>query len=109
MYTDGFVVPIKKDRLEEYRELAAKAGKVWMDHGALTYVETVGDDVPAGELTSFPISVKLEDDEVVGFAWITYESREHRDEVMAKVMGDERMKMDDPDPPDDISGAASRR
>jgi uncharacterized protein YbaA (DUF1428 family) len=25
------------------------------------------------------------------FAWITYESREHRDEVNAKVMKDERM------------------
>ena len=50
------------------------------------------DDVEVGEVTSFPRSVKLEDDETVVFAWITYESRASRDEVNAKVMADDRMK-----------------
>ncbi|HEV8178113.1 MAG TPA: DUF1428 domain-containing protein [Gemmatimonadales bacterium] len=99
MYVDGFVVPIKKDRIEEYRAMALTAGKVWMDSGALSYVETVAEDVPDGEVTSFPIALKLEDGEVPGFAWVTYNSREHRDEVMAKVMAHEDMQKMPEDPP----------
>jgi uncharacterized protein YbaA (DUF1428 family) len=74
-------------------------GGVWKEHGALTYVETVADDVPDGEVTSFALALKLEDDEIPGFAWVTYESREHHDEVMKKVMEDERMKTMPEDPP----------
>ena len=62
-----------------------------MDHGALTYVECIGDDVPMGELTSFPRAVQAKDDEVVIFSWVTYESRASRDAVVAKVMADPRM------------------
>ncbi len=102
MYVDGFVTPIKKDRVEDYREMATEVGKVFKEHGALTYVECVADDIPEGKVTSFPMSVKLEDDEVVGFAWITYESRAHRDESMKKAMEDERFKTPPEDPPMDM-------
>ena len=91
-YVDGFVLPLPQGNLERYREIASKAGALWKEHGALDYVECVAEDVKAGELTSFPQSVKLEDGETVVFAWISFESREHRDEVNAKVMDDERMK-----------------
>ncbi len=91
-YVDGFVMPLPKANLDRYREIAGRAGALWKEHGALEYVECVADDVKPGELTSFPQSVKLEDDETVVFAWITYESRQHRDDVNAKVMADERMK-----------------
>ena len=91
-YVDGFVVPMPKANVERYREIATTAGELWKEHGALAYVECVAEDVKSGELTSFPQSVKLADDETVIFAWITYESREHRDEVNSKVMEDDRMK-----------------
>jgi uncharacterized protein YbaA (DUF1428 family) len=91
-YVDGFVLAVPKDKLDTYKELATLAGKVWKEHGALDFVECVGDDVPYGELTSFPRAVQAKDDEVVIFSWITYESREKRDEVNAKVMADERLK-----------------
>lgn len=90
-YVDGFVTPVKKDRLDEYRKLARRAGKVWRDHGALEYVECVADDVAAGKRTSFPRSVKLKDDEVVVFSWITYKSRAQRDRILKKVMEDPRL------------------
>jgi uncharacterized protein YbaA (DUF1428 family) len=95
-YVDGFVVPVPKARLEEYRALATLASQVWRDHGALHYVECVEDDVKPGKLTSFPQSVMLQEDEVVVFAWIVYESREQRDQVNAKVMEDPRFKGMDP-------------
>ncbi|CAM5765873.1 RNA signal recognition particle [Labrys miyagiensis] len=91
-YVDGFVVAVPRQNLKAYEDMARLAGKVWKEHGALTYVECVGDDVPFGELTSFPRSVQAKDDEVVVFSWITYSSREARDAINAKVMADPRLK-----------------
>jgi uncharacterized protein YbaA (DUF1428 family) len=93
-YVDGFVVPVPKDKVEEYRAFATEAGKIWREHGALAYVECVGDDVPQGEVTSFPRAVQAKSDETVIFAWIVFESREHRVRVNEKAMNDPRMKMD---------------
>ena len=89
-YVDGFIVPVPRKKLAAFRSMAKKVGKVWMDHGALTYVECVADDVKVGKRTSFPRSVKLKRNEVVVFAWITYPSRAARDRIMDKVMKDKR-------------------
>ncbi len=91
-YVDGFVVPVPKKQLNAYRRMAAKAGKVWREHGALDFVECVADDVKPGKVTSFPQSVKLKAGEVVVFSWIVYKSRAHRDNVNKKVMADPRLK-----------------
>src|SRR5690606_37234324 len=90
-YVDGFVLPVPKDRLEDYRKMAQVAGEVWREHGALEYEECVADDVKPGEVTSFPQSVKLQENETVVFAWIVYESRAQRDAINAKVMEDPRI------------------
>lgn len=90
-YVDGFVLPVPKDNIEAYRELATLAGQIWIEHGALEYIECLADDVTAGTLTSFPRAVKLEENETVVFAWIVYESREHRDRVNSAVMADKRL------------------
>ncbi len=96
-YVDGFVLPVPKKNLDAYLEMAELGGKVWMEHGALSYWECVADDVKPGKVTSFPQSVKLKTGETVVFSWITYKSRKHRDAVMAKVMKDPRIaKMMDP-------------
>jgi uncharacterized protein YbaA (DUF1428 family) len=95
-YVDGFVVPVPKANLEAYRRIAEDAGKVWCEYGALQFIECVADDVKPGEITSFPQSVKLEPDETVVFAWIVYESREHRDRVNEQVMKDPRVANMDP-------------
>ncbi|HLB15509.1 MAG TPA: DUF1428 domain-containing protein [Burkholderiales bacterium] len=91
-YVDGFVVPVPKRKLEAYRRMARKAGKIWREHGALDYKECVADDVKPGKHTSFPQSVKLKPGETVMFSWIVYKSRAHRDRVNAKVMKDKRLK-----------------
>ena len=91
-YVDGFVVPVPRRNLDTYRDMASKAGTIWRELGALQFRECVADDVKTGEVTSFPQSVKLKDDEVVVFSWIVYESRAKRDEVNDKVMKDPRMK-----------------
>ena len=93
-YVDGFVLAVPKQNLEAYKILARAAGDVWKDHGALAYVECTGDDVPYGELTSFPRAVQAKDDEIVIFSWIVYPSRADRDAINAKVMADPRLKAD---------------
>jgi uncharacterized protein YbaA (DUF1428 family) len=90
-YVDGFVVPVPRRNLAAYRAMARKAGKVWREHGALEYRESVADDVKWGKRTSFPRSVKLKGNEVVWFSWIVYKSRKDRDRVLAKVMKDKRL------------------
>lgn len=95
-YVDGFLLPVPRDRIAAYRAVARKAGKIWKEYGALEYVECMADDVPDGQLTSFPRSVKLKKDEVVVFSYIVYRSRKHRDSVNAKVMADPRIARMDP-------------
>jgi len=90
-YIDGFVIPIPKRNVAAYRKMARAAGKVWRDHGALDYVESMADDVKPGKVTSFPQAVKLKKNETVWFSYIVYKSRRHRDQVNAKVMKDPRL------------------
>ena len=90
-YVDGFVLAVPGKNLAAYRAMARKAGKVWMEHGALSYVECAGDDVPMGKLTSFPQAVKLKKGEVVVFSWIVYKSRAQRDRINKLVMADPRL------------------
>ena len=90
-YVDGFIIPVPKQKLDAYRRMSRKAGKIWREYGALEYKECVADDAPKGKVTSFPQSVKLKNNETVVFSWITYKSRAHRDRVNKKVMSDPRL------------------
>ena len=86
-YVDGFVIPLPTKNLAVYKKMAATCAKIWMEHGALSYVETMADDVKVGKSTSFPQGVKLKTGEVVVFSWITYKSRKERDRVNKALNG----------------------
>jgi len=90
-YVDGFVIPVPKNKLDAYLEMARQAATIWREHGAIEFRECVADDVKPGQLTSFPQSVQLKEDEVVIFSWVVYESRAKRDEANDKIMADPRM------------------
>ena len=99
-YVDGYVLPLPRRNVAAYRRLARKAGRIWIEYGALEVRECIADDVKPGKHTSFPQAVKLEDDEVVVFAWIVFKSRKQRDRVSAQVMKDPRLaSMMDPKAP----------
>jgi uncharacterized protein YbaA (DUF1428 family) len=85
-YVDGYVLPVPRKNVAAYRRMAKDAGKVWMKHGTLQYVETVADDVKPGKWTSFPQSVKLKRGEAVVFSFIVYRSRAQRDRINKAVM-----------------------
>ena len=90
-YVDGFVVPVPKRKIQAYKRMARKAGKIWREHGAIDYVECLADDVKPGKHTSFPQAVKLKPGEAVVFSWIVYKSRRDRDRINKKVMKDKRL------------------
>lgn len=93
-YVDGYVIAVPAANKERYRALAEQAAVVFKDHGALSVVECWGDDVPEGKLTSFPLAVQRQPDEVVVFSWITWPSKEVRDAGNEAAMHDPRMECD---------------
>jgi uncharacterized protein YbaA (DUF1428 family) len=90
-YVDGFIVPVPRRQMAAYKKMARKAGKLWIEHGALAFHESVADDVKVGKRTSFPRSVKRKPGETVVLSWIMFGSRADRDRVNAKVMKDKRL------------------
>src|SRR5687767_3059040 len=91
-YIDGFVIPVAKARIEDYRRVAEKAALVWKEHGALDYWECIGDDLAVKDMVSFSQLAQAGPDETVVFAWVVFESREHRDRANEKIMADPRLK-----------------
>jgi uncharacterized protein YbaA (DUF1428 family) len=90
-YVDGYVLPVAKKNLAAYRRMALKAGKVWMDHGALEFRECAGDDLKTKIAVPFPSMIKLKPGETVVFSWVVFKSRADRDRVNKKVMRDPRL------------------
>lgn len=90
-YADGFLLPVPRKNLQAYRRMAQKAGKIWLEYGALEYRECVGDDLHVKGTATFLKSVKLKRGELVLFSWIIYKSRAHRDRVNKGVMKDPRL------------------
>lgn len=90
-YVDGFVAAVPTENRQKYMAHAQQSAVVFKEHGALRVVECWGDDVPTGEVTSFPKAVQCKEDETVVFSWIVWSSKEVRDAGWAKLMEDPRM------------------
>ncbi len=75
-YIDAFILPVPKDRVDEYKQIVAETAPFWSEYGATSYLEAQGDDVPYGERTSFPRSVEAKDDETVFVSLLVYPIRQ---------------------------------
>ena len=94
-YVEGFVIPLPKKNVNAYKKMASLACKVWMRHGALSYFETVGQDLKSHYgMVPFTKLAKTKSSETVIFAWIVYKSKAHQKQVMKKVMKDPELVMD---------------
>jgi uncharacterized protein YbaA (DUF1428 family) len=91
-YIDGFLLAVPKRKLQTYRRIAQRAGRIWREHGALEYRECAGDDLKVKMGVSFSRVAKLKAGETAVFSWILYKSRAHRDRVNARVMKDSRIR-----------------
>ena len=90
-YADGFLLAVPKRKLDAYRKISRKAGKIWKEHGALEYIESVGDDLKVKMGVSFTKAAKAKPGEAVVFSWILYKSRADRNRINKKVMKDPRL------------------
>ncbi len=90
-YVDGFLLPVPKAKLDDYRRLAQIASEAWRDHGALHYQECVGDDLTTEGMRSFADAVGAGAEDCVIFAWAVFPSKEARDAANAKIMADPRI------------------
>ena len=101
-YVDGFVLVVPEKNLPAYRKMAEEAGRIWKKYGALEYIESVGEDlnpdVPAEmKRVTFPQIAGTKPGETVVFSYILFNSRQHRDEVNAKVMKEMEAEMNKPE------------
>lgn len=92
MYVEGFLIAVPTARKGDYLKVAERAAPIYKEYGAIEVVECWGDDVPPGKVTSFPMAVKLKDDETVVFSWIVWPDKVTRDESNKKIMTDPRMQ-----------------
>lgn len=90
-YIDGFVFPVPRARLNDYKRLVEKVAEIWKEHGALDYRENVGDDLKLEGTRSFTNLIEANEDDVIVFGWVTFDSRETRDQANKKVAADPRM------------------
>lgn len=93
-YVDGFVAAVPTANREKFRQHAEEMAAIMKEHGATKIVENWGDDVPSGEVTSFALAVKKKEDETVVFSWVTWPSKESRDQAWKVMMEDPRMAPD---------------
>ena len=91
-YVDGVIIPVPNANRDAYVAYAKDMATLFKEFGATRIVDCWGDDVPEGELTSFGLAVKREPNESVVFSWISWPSREVRDEGWKKLMADPRMQ-----------------
>lgn len=90
-YLDGFILPIPKAHLEEYKQVAAQVADIWREYGALAYYEYYGDDMALEGTRSFIEAVGAKEDEVVVFGWVLFPSKAVRDDANNQVPNDPRM------------------
>ena len=87
-YIDVFVAAVPAENKDAYIEHARVTSPVFKKYGALRVMDNWGDDVPDGEVTSFPLAVRAEPGEVIVFSWIEWPSKEARDKGMEQCMTD---------------------
>jgi uncharacterized protein YbaA (DUF1428 family) len=90
-YADCFVAPVAHSRRADYAAFSRAAGEIYRAHGALDLIELWGEDIPPGQITSFPLAVQCREGEAVTVSLILWPSRAARDAGNAKVMEDPRM------------------
>lgn len=91
-YVDGFIIPISKKDLAAYRKVSKASGKLWMEHGALSYWENELEESNMEFGVPFPKLAKTKAGETVLISWITYKNKAHRNRVNKAVLADPRLQ-----------------
>ncbi len=90
-YIDGFVLPVPRVHLDEYKKVAGQVAEIWKEYGALSYFEYVGEDLTLEGIRSFVEATDANEDEAIVFGWVVFPSKEVRDSANEQVPADPRM------------------
>ena len=90
-YIDGFVLPVPRIHLEEYKRVAEQVAQIWKEYGALAYFEYVGEDLHLEGTRSFLEAVDANAEEAIVFGWVVFASKAARDHANKQVPNDQRM------------------
>src|SRR3989344_1051563 len=98
-YVDGFVLVVPKNKVADYKKMAAEGAKMWKKYGALEYMECMGEDLVPQEMggmkpLAFTKMAKAAPNETVWFSFIVFKSKKHRNDVNAKVMKEMNKQME---------------
>ena len=85
-YVQGFLLAVPNANKAAYKKMAEAGGEIFRKNGAISTVENWGVDVPDGKTTSFPMAVKLKEDETVVFSWVIWPDKQTADAGMTASM-----------------------
>ncbi len=97
-YVDGYVIPVKPGREDDYKAFAREWAPKFKEYGAERIVECLADDVPDGKVTDFKRAVDLQSGESLVFSWVIWPSREVRDKAYEQMQADGIMTMPEDSP-----------
>lgn len=97
-YFQGFVIPAKTGRKQEFLDVAKHAAPIFAEYGAVRTVECWGDDVMHGKVTDLRKAVQANDDETVVVSWVCWPGKAACDAAAEKIRTDDRMRPTGPMP-----------
>ncbi len=87
-YVDGFIIPVKTDRKDDYIAAAKQMCALYLAHGATRCVETWAEGMDRGNRTSFPRAVDMDQGEAVVFSWMEFPDKATSDAAHQAVWSD---------------------
>jgi uncharacterized protein YbaA (DUF1428 family) len=86
-YVDGFVLPVKKNKIAAYCAMSRKMGKWMRKQGVIGYYECAGDELNIKwSSLKYKKMARAKAGETVVFAFIIYKSKAQRKAINAKMM-----------------------
>ncbi len=98
MYVNGYLIPVPKNKKEEYRALAEKAAAFFKEYGVTEILENWEVNVPDGKVTDFRKAVQATADEAIVFSWMIWPDKATADAAEKKMMDDPRFEAMGPMP-----------
>jgi len=107
-YFDCYLIPVRNDQIDAYREFSERIAKVYRDYGALRVVDCVLDansvdgtqfhaedarsTVQGVVLRDFPVAADARAGETVVLSWTEWPSKSARDQLLPQVLSDPRVQ-----------------
>ncbi len=91
-YIETMLAAVPAEHKDAYYRSAEKMAALFCNFGAIRVVESWGNTVPDGQLTSMPKAVDKQEGEVVISSIIFWPSKDIRDQAFEKMMNDPDVK-----------------